>query len=52
MFVFNIAEDPGEHDDLAYERQDVARRLRLMHDNWATIVTVEAEARGLLPTDQ
>lgn len=52
VFVFNLAEDPGEHDDLANERQDVARRLRLMHDNWAMTVTAEAEARGLLSTDQ
>ncbi|MDG2090625.1 MAG: sulfatase-like hydrolase/transferase [Gammaproteobacteria bacterium] len=52
VFVFNLAEDPGEHDDLANESQDVARRLRLMHDNWAMTVTAEAEARGLLSTDQ
>ncbi|MFL2841006.1 MAG: sulfatase-like hydrolase/transferase [Pseudohongiellaceae bacterium] len=51
VFVFNLSEDPGEHNDLANQRQDVARRLRLMHDNWAMSVTAEAEARGLLPTD-
>ena len=46
-FVYDVRRDPGERNDLAKQRQDVARRLRLLLDGWLEEVTAEAEARGL-----
>lgn len=46
-FVYDLRLDPGERNDLAKRRQDVAQRLRLLLDKWRQDVTAEAEARGL-----
>jgi len=47
-FVYNVRRDPGERNDLAKRRQDVARRLRILLDDWVEDVEAEAEARGLV----
>jgi len=46
-FVFNLRTDPGERQDLANLRQDVAHRLRPMVDDWIDEVEAEAVERGL-----
>jgi arylsulfatase A-like enzyme len=43
-FVFNLAADPGERNDLARERQDIARRLRPLITAWEK--DVDSEAKG------
>ena len=42
--VFNLQRDIGERNDLAKERQDVARRLRLLMATWEQNVDEEARA--------
>lgn len=46
-FVYDVRRDPGERNDLAKQRQDVARRLRVLFNAWEKDVTDEATARGL-----
>ena len=46
-FVFNLRLDPGERNDIASERQDIAARLRPLHDAWLEEITAEAVERGL-----
>jgi arylsulfatase A-like enzyme len=46
-FVFNLRSDPGERNDLAKFRQDVANRLRPMLAAWSADVDAEARERGL-----
>jgi len=41
-FVFNVRDDPGERNDLANVRQDVARRLRGLLNEWEADVGAEA----------
>ena len=45
-FVFNVRTDVGERNDMANIRQDVARRLRGLLDDWEADVDAEAEAGG------
>ncbi len=44
QMVFNVRRDLGERNDLAGERQDVARRLRALLRDWEEDVDAEAEA--------
>jgi arylsulfatase A-like enzyme len=44
--VFDVRNDIGERNDVARERQDVARRLRPLIDEWERNVDVEAKARS------
>ncbi len=44
-FVFNVRIDLGERNDMANIRQDVARRLRLLLEEWEADVNAEAGAR-------
>ncbi len=44
--VFNLRNDIGERNDLAKERQDVARRLRPLIAAWEKDVDAEAKARA------
>ena len=46
-FVFNLRTDPGERNDMAKLRQDVAARLRPMVDDWVAEIEAEAVERGL-----
>ena len=46
-FVFNLRNDPGERNDMAKLRQDVAARLRPMLDDWVADINAEAVKRGL-----
>jgi len=46
-FVFNLRLDPGERNDIANERQDIAARLRPLHDAWLRDINAEAVERGL-----
>ena len=46
-FVFNLRLDPGERQDMANQRQDIAARLRPLHDAWLQDITAEAVDRGL-----
>jgi arylsulfatase A-like enzyme len=39
--VFNLEDDPGERRDLANQRQDIARRLRPLLDDWGKNVDAE-----------
>jgi hypothetical protein len=43
--VFDLRDDVGERNDLARERQDVARRLRPLVAAWERDVDAEAKAR-------
>jgi arylsulfatase A-like enzyme len=45
--VFDLRNDLGERNDLARERQDVARRLRPLIAAWEKDVDAEAQARAL-----
>jgi len=45
--VFDLRNDLGERNDLARERQDVARRLRPLIAAWEKEVDAEAQARTL-----
>lgn len=47
-FVFNVGSDLGERHDVASIRQDVARRLHLLLQEWEADVDAEAEAGGHL----
>jgi hypothetical protein len=40
--VFNLRADIGERQDLANQRQDIARRLRLLLTDWERDVDTEA----------
>ena len=44
--VFDVRNDLGERNDVARERQDVARRLRPLIDEWEQDVDVEAKTRS------
>ena len=44
--VFDVRNDVGERNDVARERQDVARRLRPLIDAWERDVDAEAKARS------
>jgi arylsulfatase A-like enzyme len=44
--VFDVRRDVGERNDLAHERQDVARRLRQSLDTWEKDVDSEAKTRS------
>jgi arylsulfatase A-like enzyme len=46
-FVFNLRTDPGERNDMARTRQEVAQRLRPVLDAWSDDVDAEAVSRGL-----
>ena len=48
-FVFDLRTDIGERNDLARQRQDIARRLRPLITRWEKDVDAEAKARGLGP---
>ena len=48
-FVFDLRSDIGERNDLARQRQDIARRLRPLITRWENDVDAEAKARGLGP---
>jgi arylsulfatase A len=45
-FVYNVRTDVGERNDMANIRQDVARRLRGLLDEWEAEVNAEAEGGG------
>ena len=45
-FVYNVRRDVGERNDMANIRQDVARRLRGLLDDWEAEVNAEAEGGG------
>lgn len=45
LFLFNVRTDPGERNDLARERTDVARALRLALNAWEKDVDAEAARR-------
>jgi arylsulfatase A-like enzyme len=47
--VFNLRDDPGERNDLAKFRQDVAHRLHNLLTAWSADVDAEALGRGLGP---
>ena len=42
VMVFNLKADIGERHDLANQRQDIARRLRLLLADWERDVDAEA----------
>jgi arylsulfatase A-like enzyme len=42
VMLFDLAQDPGEHNDLANQRQDVARQLRPLIAEWERDVDAEA----------
>jgi len=46
QLVFNVRSDPGERNDLAGQRQDVARRLRGLLRDWEADIDAEAETRA------
>lgn len=46
QMVFNVRRDLGERNDLAGERQDVARRLRALLRDWEEDVDAEALVVG------
>jgi len=43
-YVFDLSKDIGEHNDLAGQRQDIARRLRPLVEAWEADVDAEAKA--------
>ena len=45
VMVFDLRTDIGERNDLAVERQDIARRLRPLLSAWEKDVDAEAQAR-------
>jgi arylsulfatase A-like enzyme len=44
--VFDVRKDAGERNDLANQRQDIARRLRPLLTAWEADVDAEAQANG------
>jgi hypothetical protein len=48
--VFDLSKDIGEHNDLARQRQDMARRLRPLIDAWEADVDAEASANAARET--
>ena len=44
--LFNVAADPGERGDLAWERQDVVARLFPLIASWEADVDAEAKRPG------
>ena len=49
-FVFDLSKDVGERNDLAGQRQDIARRLRPLIDAWEAEVDAEAAANAARKT--
>jgi arylsulfatase A-like enzyme len=47
VFVFNLRDDPGERNDLAKERQDVARKLFPLIAAWEKDVDAEGGGMGV-----
>jgi arylsulfatase A-like enzyme len=45
VMVFNLRTDPGERNDLASRRQDIAKRLRPLLAGWERDVDAEAKLR-------
>ncbi len=45
-FLFNLRDDPGERNDLARQRSDIAQRLRPLLATWEADVSAEAKARA------
>jgi hypothetical protein len=45
VMVFNLRTDPGERNDLASRRQDIANRLRPLLAGWERDVDAEAKLR-------
>ncbi len=45
-YVFDLSNDIGERNDLARQRQDIARRLRPLIDAWESDVDAEAAANA------
>ena len=48
-FVFDLSKDIGERNDLANQRQDIARRLRPLIAAWEKEVDAEAKTNALRP---
>jgi arylsulfatase A-like enzyme len=46
--VFDVRKDVGERNDVASERQDLARRLQSLLSAWETDVNAEAQSNGTL----
>jgi arylsulfatase A-like enzyme len=46
FLVFDVRKDVGERNDVANERQDLARRLRSQLTAWEADVTAEAQTNG------
>ena len=42
-FLFNLDTGIGERFDVAYQRQDIVKRLRRLLDQWEADVDTEAE---------
>ena len=49
-YVFDLSKDIGERNDLARQRQDIARRLRPLIDAWEADVDAEASANAARKT--
>ena len=49
-YVFDLSKDVGERNDLARQRQDIARRLRPLIDAWEADVDAEANANATRET--
>jgi arylsulfatase A-like enzyme len=49
-YVFDLSKDIGERNDLARQRQDIARRLRPLIDTWEADVDAEASANAARET--
>ena len=47
VFVFNVRDDPGERNDLANERQDIARKLFPLIAAWEKDVDAEGGRAGV-----
>lgn len=45
-FLFNVADDPGERNDLTNTGQSIVRRLRGLLDAWVADVNAEGQARA------
>jgi arylsulfatase A-like enzyme len=48
-FVFDLSKDVGERNDLANQRQDIARRLRPLIAAWEADVDAEAKVTSAAP---
>jgi hypothetical protein len=49
-YVFDLSKDIGERNDLARQRQDIARRLRPLIGAWEADVDAEASANAARET--